>query len=179
MTFLRHLVAVAALPFAVTVLVPLWLARRFGVAPSLGASAGAIALEGVGLVVLAIGLLLFIATLRLFAVRGRGTLAPWNPPSRLVVQGPYRYVRNPMISGVLFVLVAEAMLLRSEPHALWAITFLAINLVYIPLVEEPRLRRRFGEAYDDYCRLVPRIFPRPPRGTAPADALRGPRDPER
>lgn len=156
---IRHLVAITALPFAVAVLIPWWIAHRYGVVPSLGASGGALFFQGVGLVALAIGLSLFVATLRLFAVQGRGTLAPWDPPRRLVVQGPYRHVRNPMISGVVFVLAAEAMLLRSTPHAVWALVFLAINLVYIPLFEEPGLRARFGEEYRRYCRHVPRIFP--------------------
>lgn len=157
---LRHLVAITALPFAVAVLVPWWLARRYGVVPSLGASGGALLFQGLGLVALAIGLSLFVATLRLFAVQGRGTLAPWDPPRHLVVRGPYRWVRNPMISGVFFVLAAEAMLLQSRPHALWALVFLAINLVYIPLFEERGLRARFGEEYRRYCGHVPRIFPR-------------------
>lgn len=119
-----------------------------------------LALQGVGLVVLAIGLILFFASLRRFASEGQGTLAPWDPPRRLVVRGPYRFVRNPMISGVVFILAAEAMLLASRPHAIWAIVFLSINLVYIPLLEEPFLRVRFGEEYHEYCRHVPRIFPR-------------------
>ena len=65
-----------------------------------------------------------------------------------------------MISGVVLVLMGEAMLLRSRAHAVWAFAFLAINLVYIPLLEEPSLRRRFGEAYRVYCMHVPRMFPR-------------------
>lgn len=158
--WLRHLVAIAILPVTVTVLVPWWLARRNGIVPSLGSSSGTLILQGGGLLLLMTGMLLFFSSLRRFAVEGRGTLGPWDPPRRLVVQGPYRFVRNPMISGVVFVLVAEAMLLRSTPHALWALVFLAINLVYIPLLEEPLLRLRFGEAYREYCRHVPRIFPR-------------------
>src|SRR5438034_1191665 len=113
-----------------------------------------------GRVVLALGLLLFLSSLRRLAAEGRGTLAPWDPPRQLVVRGPYRFVRNPMISGVVFILVSEAMLLTSRPHALWALTFLGINLVYIPLLEEPMLRLRFGKAYLEYSKHVPRIFPR-------------------
>jgi protein-S-isoprenylcysteine O-methyltransferase Ste14 len=157
---LRHLVAIAILPLTVTVLVPLWLTRRYGIVPSLGSSSGALILQGSGLLLLMAGLLLFFSSLRRFAVEGRGTLGPWDPPRRLVVQGPYRFVRNPMISGVVFLLVAEAMLLRSMPHVLWSLAFLAINLLYIPLLEEPSLRLRFGEAYREYCRHVPRMFPR-------------------
>jgi protein-S-isoprenylcysteine O-methyltransferase Ste14 len=77
-----------------------------------------------------------------------------------VVRGPYRYVRNPMISGVILFLFGEACLLLSPPHLAWAGAFLALNLIYIPLVEEPQLARRFGESYRDYCRHVPRVIPR-------------------
>lgn len=156
----RHLLAIAVLPFTATVLVPWWIAARGGIVPALSSSGGGLVLQAAGLVVLMVGLILFFSSLRRFAVEGQGTLAPWDPPRHLVVRGPYRFVRNPMISGVLFVLAAEAMLLRSGPHALWAVAFLGINLVYIPLVEEPFLRRRFGEAYREYRRHVPRVFPR-------------------
>ena len=91
---------------------------------------------------------------------GKGTLAPWDPPRRLVVRGPYQYVRNPMISGVVFVLLGEGLVLLSRPHTLWALTFFLVNCVYIPLSEEPMLKARFGQAYDDYCRHVPRLIPR-------------------
>jgi protein-S-isoprenylcysteine O-methyltransferase Ste14 len=157
---LRHALAIAVLPFTVTVVVPVWIARRYGIVPAIGSSAPVLALQLAGLVVLAIGLLLFVTSLRRFANDGRGTLAPWDPPRRLVVHGPYRYVRNPMISGVVFVLAGQAALLASTPHALWALTFLVINLVIIPLLEEPFLEERFGEAYREYCRHVPRILPR-------------------
>lgn len=159
-TLLRHILSVAILPFTVTVLVPLWIARRNGIASSLAGSGAALALQLGGVALLAIGLLLFVASLRRFATEGEGTLAPWDPPRRLVVRGPYRFVRNPMISGVVFVLFGEALVLLSIAHALWALAFLALNLVYILLLEEPQLARRFGESYREYCRRVPRVFPR-------------------
>ncbi|HEY2431512.1 MAG TPA: isoprenylcysteine carboxylmethyltransferase family protein [Vicinamibacterales bacterium] len=160
MRALRHLLAIAVLPFTVTVLVPLWIARDETTIPRLGATAAELLLQTAGVGVLAVGLLLFVSSLRRFESEGDGTLAPWDPPQHLVVGGPYRYVRNPMISGVLFVLAAEAMLLLSRPHGLWALTFLGINAVSTPLLEEPMLRARFGEAYREYCRHVPRIVPR-------------------
>ena len=160
MTLLRHLLSIALLPFTVAVLVPLWIARRSDATPALGASAGELVVQLLGLAVLGVGLVLFGASLRRFATEGEGTLAPWDPPRRLVVRGPYRFVRNPMISGVVFVLFAEALLLLSFPHATWALAFLGINLVYIPLFEEPQLEQRFGDAYREYCRNVPRLVPR-------------------
>jgi protein-S-isoprenylcysteine O-methyltransferase Ste14 len=157
---LRHLVAIALLPFTVAVLIPLWLARRNGTSLVLGSGLGELALQSLGLVLLSLGLLLFGASLRRFAVEGQGTLAPWDPPRRLVVRGPYRYVRNPMISGVVLVLFGEALVLLSRPHLQWAVIFLGINAIYIPLFEEPLLANKFGESYRNYCRHVPRLLPR-------------------
>ncbi|HEY7635562.1 MAG TPA: isoprenylcysteine carboxylmethyltransferase family protein [Gemmatimonadales bacterium] len=142
------------------VLIPVWLARRNGTVPGVGSGPGQLALQAVGLVVLGVGLVLFVASLRRFATEGRGTLAPWDPPRHLVVRGPYRYVRNPMISGVVLVLFGEALVLLSRSQLEWALIFLGINAVYIPLIEEPLLAERFGDGYRDYCRHVPRLLPR-------------------
>ena len=158
--WLRHLLAIAALPFTVAVLVPLWIAQRTAVALAVATGPLGLALQLAGGVFLAVGLALFVASLRRFAGEGQGTPAPWDPPRALVVRGPYRFVRNPMISGVVFVLFGEALALVSLPHAAWAALFLALNLVYIPLVEEPGLERRFGASYREYRANVRRILPR-------------------
>jgi protein-S-isoprenylcysteine O-methyltransferase Ste14 len=65
-----------------------------------------------------------------------------------------------MISGVVLVLFGEALLLLSRAHLIWAVAFLAINTLYIPVLEEPLLERRFGADYREYCRNVPRLLPR-------------------
>ena len=157
---LRHLLSIAILPGTVLVLVPLWIARANGIALAPGRSVAALALQAAGVLLLAIGALLFVASLRRFAGEGEGTLAPWDPPRALVVRGPYRFARNPMISGVIFALFGEALVALSVPHAIWAGFFLALNLAYIPLFEEPQLAARFGEPYRDYCRHVRRFWPR-------------------
>lgn len=156
----RHLLSITALPFVVTVVIPIWVARRNNVTLSLAASLPYLLVQIAGLAALVIGLILFVTSLRRFATEGQGTLAPWDPPRKLVVRGPYRYVRNPMISGVILILLGEALVLLSMPHLWWAVTFFAINAVYIPLLEEPQLRGRFGADYIDYCRHVPRLLPR-------------------
>jgi protein-S-isoprenylcysteine O-methyltransferase Ste14 len=156
----RHLMSIAALPLTVTVLVPWWIARQQRVSFAVGDTLIATLTQVIGVGVLLIGLTLFVASLRQFIVRGRGTLAPWDPPKHLVVEGPYRYVRNPMISGVLFIVCGEAMVLLSPAHALWALIFFLINVIYIPLSEEPGLRHRFGASYDEYCANVGRFIPR-------------------
>src|SRR5262245_59489260 len=113
---LRHLLSVVLLPGTMVVLVPLWIARNYGVEPSWPRSASGIALAVCAALLLIPGVMLFGSSLRGFFTSGRGTLAPWDPPSRLVVSGPYRYVRNPMIAGVIFMQLALALLLRSMPH---------------------------------------------------------------
>lgn len=160
MKLARHLLSVALLPFSVAVLLPLWLARNNNTSLVIGTTGPQMLVQVVGLLLLAVGLILFSAALRNFVTEGEGTLAPWDPPRRLVIRGPYRYVRNPMISGVLFVLFGEALILLSQPHLMWALIFLGMNVVVIPLVEEPGLRRRFGASYIEYSRHVPRLIPR-------------------
>ena len=160
LSILRHLIAVAVLPFTMAVLIPLWLARRSGIEFVVGAGVTQVLLQVAGLGLLGVGVGLFLASVWRFGTEGRGTLAPWDPPRQLVVTGLYRYVRNPMISGVVLVLFGEALLLLSWPHVRWAVLFLGINCVYIPLLEEPGLAQRFGPSYREYCRHVPRFLPR-------------------
>ena len=66
----------------------------------------------------------------------------------------------PMISGVLCVLLGEAVLFGSMPLFYWFVFFLTVNLIYTPLFEEPSLERRFGEDYILYKKNVPRWIPR-------------------
>src|SRR5208283_2090823 len=98
-----------------------------------------------GCVFICLGLALMVWTNRLFITVGKGTLAPWNPPQRLVVRGVYRYVRNPMITGVFCILLGEAAFFGSLPLFEWFAIFVIINLIYIPLVEEPGLTKRIGD----------------------------------
>jgi protein-S-isoprenylcysteine O-methyltransferase Ste14 len=113
-----------------------------------------------GTLLIAVGFVLVVWTVKLFATVGEGTLAPWDATTNLVVRGPYRHVRNPMISGVACILGGEAALFSSWPLLVLLGTLLAVNTIYFPLVEEPGLRRRFGEEYDLYRANVPRWLPR-------------------
>lgn len=161
LAILRHLLSILLLPFVVTVVVPRWLLGMNAATPGWG---GAPAVDGLsraaGAVVFAIGFGLFAWCVWLFARVGQGTLAPWDPTQRLVAVGPYRHVRNPMIGGVLLMLIGEALLWRSGALALWAGTFLLINHTYFLLSEEPGMERRFGESYRVYRSHVPRWIPR-------------------
>ena len=152
MRILRHLLAIGLLPGVVTLLVPALIVSGDEVAwwP----------LGLLGAVLIGLGLALIAQTVALFATVGDGTLAPWDPTERLVVRGPYRRVRNPMISGVLCVLLGEALVFGSLALLAWWAFVFAINAVYFPLVEEPGLQRRFGADYEAYRAAVPRWRPR-------------------
>ena len=114
----------------------------------------------IGVICLLAGLLLAVSTVRLFPKLGNGTPAPWDPTTKMIVTGPYAYVRNPMITGVVLILISEALLLCSLAIGIWAVVFFIINMFYFPLSEEPGLRKRFGKEYDEYCKNVPRYIPR-------------------
>jgi protein-S-isoprenylcysteine O-methyltransferase Ste14 len=157
---LRQLLSIAILPFTVTVIIPRWIARRNAITVDAPHGVGEVAALVAGAAVFAGGIALFASSLYMFWTRGRGTLAPWDPPRRFVASGPYRYVRNPMISGVMLILVAEALVARSWPLAEWAAAFFAINLIYIPVSEEPMLEARFGESYRTYKHNVRMFLPR-------------------
>ena len=152
MRALRHLLAIGLLPGMVAGVVPALLLA--------GDELAAWPLIVLGGAMLALGLALIVQTVALFATVGKGTLAPWDPTARLVVRGPYRRVRNPMISGVLCVLLGEALLFGSPALLAWLAIVFGINAVYFPLVEEPGLRRRFGADYEAYRAAVPRWLPR-------------------
>ena len=157
---LRHLLSIALLPFVVVVLVPRWLLDGETLAGGVPSAAMLVAGRVVGGLVFAAGFALFTWCVLLFAHVGRGTLAPWDPTRRLVVVGPYRHVRNPMISAVATMLAGEALFLLSARVALWLLTFLLVNHAYFLLVEEPGLVRRFGDDYARYRAAVPRWLPR-------------------
>ena len=106
------------------------------------------------------GLGLSAWTTRIFMTFGDGTPAPWDPPKKLLVCGPYRFVRNPMIIGVLLMLVAEAILFQSWPLALWTMVFFIGNAIYFPLIEEKGLENRFADDYREYKAHVPPWIPR-------------------
>jgi len=161
MSLARHLSAIGLLPGTVTGAVPVWILAANGTNIGWGMlrAAGALpVLAGAALIAIGVGLM--VRTISLFVTVGRGTLAPWDPTSHLVVRGPYRHVRNPMISGVLFILAGESALFGSVPLLLWFGCFFAVNAIYMPLVEEPGLVRRFGDEYLAYRRAVPRWIPR-------------------
>jgi protein-S-isoprenylcysteine O-methyltransferase Ste14 len=158
----RRLVLSLIVPFLVLIGVPIAIVFLSG--PTLGVWAQEPPWRAVvsasGLVLVVLGLILFVATVRLFSRHGEGSIMPWDPTHRLIVRGVYRHVRNPMHTGVFFVLFGEALLLRSTWLLVLVAAVVVLHLFYIPLSEEQDLEKRFGEAYREYKRNVPRWIPR-------------------
>lgn len=140
------------LPVTVLILVPRWIEREWTIANGFQ--------TGVGGLVMLIGLSIVIICISAFIRIGKGTLAPWSPPKYFVVTGLYLYVRNPMILGVLIVLIGEAITFSSISILQWAGAFFIINTVYFFILEEPQLEKRFGDDYRVYKKSVSRWVPR-------------------
>jgi protein-S-isoprenylcysteine O-methyltransferase Ste14 len=97
-----------------------------------------------------------VMTISAFMIKGKGTLAPWSPTKKLIVDGMYGYVRNPMIMGVLAVLTGESIAIMSINIFSWTIIFFIINHFYFLLLEEPLLLKKFGKEYLEYKKHVKR-----------------------
>ena len=121
----------------------------------------------IGLLPLLLGVGLYLWCAGAFTFIGKGTPAPIDAPRVLVVQGLYRWVRNPMYIAVLSVVIGEAILFRSILLAEYALVLWGVFHMFVVFVEEPSLRSQFGASYETYFRTVPRWLPRPPRPPHP------------
>ncbi len=109
------------------------------------------------------GVGLYLACVWHFGVNGRGTPAPIDPPKKLVMRGPYRWVRNPMYLAVLLFILGEALFFWRLTLVLYLVFLASALQVFVLLFEEPGLQRRFGAMYSDYRNATNRWLPRPPR----------------
>ncbi|HZC92621.1 MAG TPA: isoprenylcysteine carboxylmethyltransferase family protein [Mycobacterium sp.] len=158
----RHLISILVAPVVMALLIPASILNWHIRMPDLGSPLIA-GLVVVGGLLIAVGLGLMIWTVLLFDREGKGTLGvgkAMGEPVHLVLQGPYRHVRNPMITGVLCILLGEAAVLASGWLLLWFAIFFAGIANVIRFWEEPHLAQRYGSAYLDYRANVPPWIPR-------------------
>jgi len=123
-----------------------WTVRHYAALPLFAAGAG-----------------FYLACVWLFGANGRGTPAPIDPPKKLVMRGPYRWVRNPMYLAVLLFVLGEVVFFRHLTLALYLVFLASAFQLFVIAVEEASLRRRFGAIYSDYCNVTNRWLPRRPR----------------
>jgi len=156
---LKNLFFTLAVPGTVAVYVPLLLTR--GLPPTTGWT------RLLALPFFAVALTVYLWSVWNFAFRGKGTPLPIDAPTRLVVQGPYLYTRNPMYLAVMSALLGWLLAYQSLGLLLYTVGVGSAFATFVIGYEEPHLRRQFGEQYDDYMGRVPRWLPRRSR---PPDA---------
>jgi protein-S-isoprenylcysteine O-methyltransferase Ste14 len=149
--FLRALLAFLMLPAVVGFMVPWWIA-----AADRSRTGG----WWVGGLVAAAGLVVLLWCVRDFYVSGKGTLAPWDPPKRLVIVGLYRFMRNPMYVGVLTLVAGWSLLAGSAWLAAYGAALAVGFHLRVIWAEEPWLARQFGADWAAYAAAVPRWWPR-------------------
>ena len=149
--FVKNVVFTILMPGTVAIFVPVYVFAH----PLVNASAASF-VAGLPLV---LGAAVYSWCLWDFAVTGRGTPAPIDPPKVLVVRGLYQYARNPMYVGVLSVICGWALLFQSLTLAIYAMCMAAAFHLFVLLYEEPHLRRVFGASYEHYCLEVNRWLP--------------------
>ena len=151
--FIRNLFFTILHPGLVVCLIPYWLIRekvsRQLVPPFE-------LLQYLGLFLFCIGWIVILYCIYRFAVEGRGTLSPADPTKHLVVKGLYQFSRNPMYIGVMIALIGEVIFTKSSSLLIYSIIVFILFNIFIMLVEEPRLKRDFGEEYLAYCKRVRR-----------------------
>jgi protein-S-isoprenylcysteine O-methyltransferase Ste14 len=143
-------------PGTVAGLIPWWISRWRLRPPFLGFTP----FRAIGVLLMAAGIAVVLESFGRFALQGLGTPAPVFPTRHLVVNGSYRYVRNPMYVAVTSLILGQAVLL-GDIHLIEYLVFpwLAAHL-FVLTYEEPTLRRTFGAEYETYCAHVPRWIPR-------------------
>jgi protein-S-isoprenylcysteine O-methyltransferase Ste14 len=136
-------------------LVPWWI-TRWRTESSSGDYA---VLRFVGVLLILVGVPVLLDSFARFAIQGLGTPAPVFPTRHLVVQGLYRYVRNPMYIAVVTVVLGQAVFFGSLRLLEYcAILWLGFHL-FVLAYEEPTLRATFGDEYEAFCAHVPRWIP--------------------
>lgn len=153
MLFLKNLVFVILVPGVAAVAVPVWLGGPGGWWP----------LRAVSVIPFILGAAVAGKCVVDFAVTGRGTPAPMDPPKVLVATGLYRFVRNPMYVGVLLIVSGWALFFASPLIVIYGALLWTGFHLFVVLYEEPHLSKRFPGSYDEYLKSVPRWLPRLPK----------------
>lgn len=113
-----------------------------------------------GMIMVAIGTAIALWCVFTFVLIGKGTPAPFDPPKKLVIRGPYRFVRNPMYIGAGTTLTGAALYYESLSILIYTCLFFLVTHLFVVFYEEPTLRRTFGNEYEAYLGRVNRWLPK-------------------
>jgi protein-S-isoprenylcysteine O-methyltransferase Ste14 len=114
----------------------------------------------IGLAPIILGIVTMMGFIWGWILSASGSPLPLDLPKELIVRGSYRFVRNPMYVGYLLILFGEILLFKSSTLSLYLLMFFLFLHTFVVLVEEPMLKHKFGESYEQYCKSVPRWIPR-------------------
>jgi protein-S-isoprenylcysteine O-methyltransferase Ste14 len=117
-------------------------------------------LRALGGILLDAGLAVLILAFVRFVEEGLGTPVPIAAPSRLVVGGVYRYVRNPMYVGAILAIIGQALIFGQLSLLVYAAVGFLATSAFVHWYEEPRLALLFGADYEAYRKAVPGWWPR-------------------
>ena len=137
-----------------------YLPARFLAWSGVVAPATTVAPRVAGMIMVTIGTAIAFWCVSTFVFIGKGTPAPFDPPRKLVIRGPYRFVRNPMYIGAGMTLAGAALFYESLSIFIYAGLFFLVTHLFVVLYEEPTLRRTFGSEYEAYCDRVKRWLPK-------------------
>ena len=156
MLSLKSAVATIVVPGTACVLIPFYILNRaqISLTPPLGI------LQVMAILIAGLGTCMIIWVSTAFVRQGKGTPIPIDPPTRFVVTGLYRYVRNPMYVGAVLIVLAEAVYFQYAWLVLYAIGLWAVLHIALVIFEEPQLKKRFGSDYEQYLKTVPRWIPK-------------------
>jgi len=125
-----------------------------------------VVVQVIGVILIAVGGIVVVWAFAQFAAEGVGVPIPGEPNSqRLTVDGPYRYVRNPLYVASVVASIGQALLLSRPVLLSYAAAFLAIAFFLVHWIEDPALARRFGQQFEDYRNQAPGWWPGLPRRT--------------
>ena len=150
-------------PGIVAGFMPWWISKWNVQAPFLGF----VPLRALGALLLVVSVLVLLESFARFALQGVGTPAPVFPTRHLVVNGLYRYVRNPMYLAVVSIIFGQAMILGSVSLLAYGVLVWLTLHLFVLAYEEPTLRKTFGTEYDAFCANCASM------GTSPESVERG------
>jgi len=165
MLSLKTIVATIVVPGTACILVPYFILKASSVSftPTIGLGQISACL------IVACGIFMVLWVSTAFVRKGQGTPIPIDPPTRLIIQGLYRYVRNPMYVGAILIVLGEVIYFHFGWLLLYAVGLWTILHTALIIFEEPQLRHRFGVEYEQYLRTVPRWIPKFPARSIPPD----------
>jgi protein-S-isoprenylcysteine O-methyltransferase Ste14 len=153
---LKSAVATIVVPGIACVLIPFYIINRAQI--SLTPPPGI--LQVLAILIASFGTCMIVWVSTAFVRQGKGTPIPIDPPTRFIITGLYRYVRNPMYVGAVLIVLAEAVYFQYAWLVLYAIGLWAVLHIALVIFEEPQLKKRFGADYEQYLKSVPRWIPK-------------------